>query len=280
MTPRIAALALAFLVGLGLAVDLLWMPVQVYDSVDEILDARESPSIWASFEQGLRNEHYLRPLRIAQTKMLFDLARGEHYWLVYRGFHALLAVAALLLFTAAQRVSSWTDAAASAFALAVLVGLHTFRGLVQEAFPINHFLEVVVCCLVVLNLARSTGGWWADAGAVLALALGTLTLESGLLVWVAAAAAWTAGWRGISGRSLVAMTMLAAAYVVLRSVYSPAGIPDLPDRSTGFGFDVLDPATVRERFQGRAVVLYAYNIVASALSVLVSEPRNGVFVAT
>src|SRR5687768_6622365 len=160
-----AAFTLASLVALAIAIDLLWMPVQVSDSLGEILDAQASPSPWASFTASLHSTAYLRPLRIAQIKALFDLAGGEHYWLVYRGFHALLLIAAVLLFTAALRVSTTIDFAASAFALAVLVGLRTFRGLVQEAFPINHFLEMVVFCLIALNLARSRGGWRTDVGA-------------------------------------------------------------------------------------------------------------------
>ena len=143
MGPRGATYALAALFALALACDLLWMPIQVSDSLGEILEARQSPSVWASFTDTLGSEAYLRPLRIAQIKALFDLAEGRHYWAVYRGFHALLIVAAILLFTRALRVRTAMDFAAAAVALVVLIGLHTFRGTVQEAFPINHFLEIV-----------------------------------------------------------------------------------------------------------------------------------------
>lgn len=65
------------------------------------------------------------------------------------------------LFVRVLGVSSAADFAAAAFVLVVLVGLHTFRGTVQEAFPINHFLEIVVLCLVTLNLGASpdTATW-------------------------------------------------------------------------------------------------------------------------
>ena len=168
--PRAAAYALAWVFALALAVDLLWMPVQVGDSLGEILAARSSSSIWTSFTGSFGTEAYLRPLRIAQIKGLFDLALGSHYWLVYRGFHALLIVAALLLFVRALRVSTVTDLAAAACALVVLVGLHTFRGVVQEAFPINHFLEMVVLCLIALNLTQARPSVWVDVGAVFTFA--------------------------------------------------------------------------------------------------------------
>jgi hypothetical protein len=280
VNPRIAAGALAALLALAIAAELLWMPVQVSDSLGEIIDAQQSPSVLTSFTSSLDSTAYLRPLRIAQIKALFDLAGGEHYQIVYRGFHALLLIAAVLLFTAAQRVATPFDFAASAFALAVLIGLRTFRGVAQEAFPINHFLEIVVFCLATLNLARSRGGWWADAGATLIFAAAALTLESGLLVWVVAAAAWAVGWRGISTRGVAAMTVLAAAYVYLRFVHLATGVPDLTERSSGFLFAILDPGDLQQRFGAQPAWFYVYNVGASALAVLFSEPASGVFRAT
>jgi len=279
-SARTAALTLASLIALAIAADLLWMPVQVSDSLGEILDAQGSPSVSASFVNSLYGSAYLRPMRIAQIKVLYDVAGGAHYWLVYRGFHALLLVAAVLLFTAALRVSTRTDFAASAFALSVLVGLHTFRGTIQEAFPINHFLEIVVFCLLTLNLARTRGGWWADVGAAVTFVVAALTLESGLLVWVVALTAWAVGWRGISTRGVAAMSVLAAGYVYLRFVYLSTGLPELTERSSGFLFAVLERSELQERFGAQPAWFYAYNVVTSALSVLFTEPRNGVFVAT
>src|SRR6266540_901629 len=165
------------------------MPVQVSDSLVEILDAQRSPSVYATFMANAQGAAYLRPLRLAIIKALFDVA-GGHYWLVYRGFHALLMIAAIMLFVRALRVRTWTDFAAAVFALTVLTGLHTFRGTVREAYPVNHFLEIVLLCLIALNLAQSRGGWWIDAAASVTLAAASLILESGLLVWVVAGAAF------------------------------------------------------------------------------------------
>ena len=275
--PRGATYALAALFALALACDLLWMPIQVSDSLGEILEARQSPSVWASFTDTLGSEAYLRPLRIAQIKALFDLAEGRHYWAVYRGFHALLIVAAILLFTRALRVRTAMDFAAGAVALVVLIGLHTFRGTVQEAFPINHFLEVVVLCLVVLNLAQSRGGIWVDVGGALTFAVGALTLESGLLVWFVALAAWAAGWRGISLRGLSVMTVLLIGYGYLRFVHLSTGVPSLTERSSGYLLEVLEPEELERRFGSQPLWFYAYNVLASVGSVLFAEPRSGVF---
>jgi hypothetical protein len=279
-SPRAAAWILTLLIATPIAADLLWMPVQVYDSVGEILDAQQSPSISASVTGSIGAAAYLRPMRIAQIKALFDLAGGEHYWLVYRGFHALLLIATLLLFTAALRVSTAVDVAALAFALVVLVGLRPFRGVVQEGFPINHFLEVVAFCLLTLNLARSRGGWWADVLAAIVFVLAALTLESGLLVFVVAVTTWVVGWRGISGRGVAAMTVLAAAYLYVRFAVLSTGMPDLMERSSGFLFAMLEPEQLQEQFGAQPLWFYIYNVAASALSVLFSEPTGGVFMFT
>jgi hypothetical protein len=275
--PRAAAYALAWVFAMVLAIDLLWMPVQVGDSLGEILAARSSSSVWASFAGSFGTEAYLRPLRIAQIKGLFDLAQGSHYWLVYRGFHALLIVAALMLFVRALRVSTVTDLAAAACALVVLVGLHTFRGGVQEAFPINHFLEMVVLCLVALNLAQSRGGFWIDVGAIVALLIAALTLESGLLVWVVAVAAWASGWRGVSTRGLAVMTVLVIGYAYVRFVLLSTGVPALSERSSGYLLEMLDPPELQRRFGAQPIWFYAYNVAASVSSVLFTEPQDGVF---
>lgn len=275
--PRRAAYALAWVFALALAADLLWMPVQVSDSLGEILGAQQSSSTWDSFISSFGTTAYLRPLRIAQIKGLFDLAQGSHYWLSYRGFHALLLITTIMLFMRALRVSTKEDFAAAAFALVVLFGIYTFRGTVREAFPINHFLEMVAFCLAALALAQSRGGWLTDIAAALVFVAAALTLESGLLVWVVAVGAWAVGWRGVSIRGLAVMTVLLAAYSYVRFVHLATGLPTLSERSAGYLTEMLDPPALQERFGAQPIWFYAYNVVASVLSVLFSEPQDGIF---
>ena len=45
-------------------------------------------------------------------------------------------------------------------------------------------------------------------------------------------------------------------------------------------FERLDPSELERRFGDRRVVFYAYNVAASLVSVLFSEPHDGLFVAT
>ena len=278
--PRLDPLGAAYLVAgilaLSFSYDLLRVPIQVSDSLIELLDAQRSPSVLASFTGDLDAAAYLRPLRIAQIKTLFDLAQG-HFGMAYRGFHALLLSAALLLFTRALRVRTWNDWVATVFALTVLTDLHTFRGTVREVFPINHFLEMVVFCLIALNLARSRGGWWIDLAAAVTFVLASLTLESGLLVWVVIVAAWASGMRGVSRRGVLAVTALLGVYVGLRFWHLSVGLPGLDERSSGFLLRMLEPDELNQRFGANPAWFYLYNVTASVISVLFSELDGGIF---
>ena len=269
---------MAALLAGTMAYDVWRVPVQVYDSLVEILDAQRSPSVAASFRGSMEGTGYLRPARIAQIKAVYDLS-GTHLRLGYRGFHVALLLAFFWLFARALRVESGTDASAAAFALTVVTGLHTFPSFMREAFPINHFLEIAVLGLVALNLAQSRGGWWADAAAALVFALAALTLESGLLVWVVVAAAWASGLRGISTRGMILVTALLAGYFVLRLGVLSEAVPSLAERSSGFIFERLEPDELQRRFGDAPLVFYAYNVGSSLLGVLLSEPRDGVFAA-
>ena len=278
--PRITALraayAAAVVVALNIAYGLMRLPVQISDSLEQLVNAQHSPSVLAQFAAWSQQGAYLRPMFFAEVKALFDLAHG-HYWLVFRGFHALLACAAIWLFVRALRVRTWHDFAAASFALTVFTGLHTFRGLVREAFPVSHFLQVAVLCLLALNLARSRGGWLVDIAAAVTFAVASLTLESGLLVWVIAVTAFACGMRGISSRGIMAITGMLIGYVWVRFWFLSVGTPGLDERSTGFLLGMLDPAEVQQRFGANPLLFYAYNVSTSFLSVLFSEPDGGVF---
>lgn len=277
LSVRTWAYILALTFAAALSYDLLRMPVQVFDALEEMLAAQRSTSLVDAFWSVAYNPAYLRPLRILQIHLIFDAAQG-HYWLAFRGAHAATMVIALLLFTRALRVRTAADLCAAAFALTVVTGLHTFRGTVQEAFPINHFLEIAVFALVALNLSQARPRLSVDLAALVTFVVAALTLESGLLVWVVAVTARVLGMRGISTRGLVLMTCLLAGYFVLRFGVLSVGTPGLVERSSGYLFDVLDPPELEKLFGGRLSTFYAYNVASSASSVLLSEPQSGLFV--
>ena len=257
---------------------LLRMPLQVHDALDEIVAAGRSPGVWASFTSTIGETSYFRPLRIAETKLLFDLS-GGHYFAAYKAFHIALLAAAFALFVALLPIESWTDAAAALFALTVFVGLHTFLGFVREAFPINHFLQVAVLVLVAVHLSRSRARPRAavDVAANIVFILACLTLESGVLVWVAAVASRLAGRRGVSDRALLVMTALLAVYGVVRFVVLAPNVQAMANAS-GYFFERLEGSQIHERFGPGLSRFTLYNVLVSIATVLFSEPRGGVFV--
>src|SRR5258705_10178007 len=254
----------------------LRIPLQVTDSLIPMLDAQRSSSVIGAFASGATNAGYFRPLRAAQIQALFELSNG-HYFAAYKGFQAATVLVVFVLFLAVLEIDSRQRAAALLFALTVLMGLHTFRGTVWEAYPVNHSLEVVAFCLLALLLARSAGGRWTDAAAALTFIAATFTVESGLLVWVVIAAAWLTGARGISRRGVIIITVLLAVSLAMRFGYLRTGVPTLSERSSGFGLRQLDPAELQRRFGAWPYGFYAYSVLSSRLTVLFSKPRAGIW---
>ena len=274
--PRLIVYACAALLAASISYGLLRMPLQVHDALDEIVAADRSPGVWASFTSTIGETTYFRPLRIAETKLLFDVS-GGHYFAAYKLFHIALLAAVFALFLGELRIETWTDAAAALFALTVFIGLHTFLGFVREAFPINHFLQVAVLVLATVRLARARPGLLVDVAANAALVAACLTLESGVLVWVAAAASRLAGRRGISDRALVVMTVLLAVYGAVRFIWLAPNVQAMTNAS-GYFFERLEGTQIRERFGAGLSRFTIYNVLASMATLLFSEPRGGVFV--
>jgi hypothetical protein len=164
--------------------------------------------------------------------------------------------------------------------VAILFGSRTFAGTVYEGFPINTYLTIVVCCLAAAWLALGDTAWWRDVAAVLLFVFAALTVETGLLVWVVVVAAWMAGGRGVSRSAVLVMTALLVGYFALRFGPLHVGTPALDERSSGFGFRVIERDELVTLFGHRPYVFYAYNVVSQIAAVLFAEPKSGVWVLT
>ncbi|MBM3777889.1 MAG: hypothetical protein FJW23_06560 [Acidimicrobiia bacterium] len=272
--PALTVFALAGACALALSWCILRSPQTLHDSLDQLLASRQSPSVWATFQNGLYQEGYFRPLRVAQAKAAFDLA-PEDPVPVYKSIHVALTCTAFLLFAALVRPRSWPEAVAGAVAITILMGHHAFFILVAEAYPINHFLEMVVLALGAALAARGARRLWKEAAMVLALAVALLTLESGVIVWVVAAGAWAVGWRGVSGRAIAVATAVLAAYMVFRFGVADVGSPGLGERASGFGLERLEADEIVARFGGNPWPFFAYNVASALSGLLLSEPRHG-----
>src|SRR2546422_5147121 len=107
-TWQFAAWGLTAIVTLSLCYSLVRIPLQVTDSLIPILDAQEHGSVSSALASSLKFRAYLRPLRMVQIQMLFELSHG-HYFLAYKGFHVLLLIALLALVVTALRVRTAVD---------------------------------------------------------------------------------------------------------------------------------------------------------------------------
>lgn len=272
--PVVISYAYAAVVALGIAHFLVGIPIQLSDSFGNmlVLDGSWRDLIVREFTQRA----YMRPFLWAELKLVYDLSGGSYFaW--FRATHVLQVALLLTMYVHLVRPRTWLDAAAIPLGVAVLIGMHTFTGTVGEAFPINTFLTILLCCFAAAILSLSPPRWWNDVCAIALFVVAALTVESGLLVWVIFVGGALVGARGVSKRALAVLVALLAAYFYARFAWLDVGAPGLNERSSGWGFGMLDPADLIARFGGNPFPFYAYNAITSGLSVLVAEPRAGVF---
>ena len=270
----------ALLMALIVSLTVLRNPVQVTDSLVPILKVQDA-STWEVFMAKIDSVGFFRPLYWVQIKLLLE-ASGGRYALAYKSFHVLCVALLFVLFVCAARVRSKDDAIAFTFALVVLTGMHSFLGMVWEGYPVNHYLEIAVFSLAALVLCQSRGGVVADIAAALLFVIASLTLDSGLLVWVVFVAARLVGLRGVSWRGVAMTTALLAVYMALRFVVFDIGSPGVGERAVGFGFSRIEPAEIERRFvaTGHLYYFYLYNVVSAFASVFLSEPISGRWMLT
>jgi hypothetical protein len=255
---------------------LLGLVIQVSDSFGNLL-AVQMPTLGELVRDQLSQHAYLRPLLWAQIKVIYEWSGGDYYaW--FRGIHVVQVCVLVALCVRMMKPATAIDAALVPLSLAVLVGAHTFMPLLREAHPINSYLTIAIGCVAAANLAfLATSRWYTDALAIVLFVGATLTVESGILVWVVCVAAYLLGARGLSRSAIVGMTMCLVAYLGLRTFVLDVGTPALAERASGFGFRPLEPAELVARFEGRAWTFYLYNVLSSLATVLFSEPKGGVW---
>jgi hypothetical protein len=264
----------------------LWdVPVQVSDSYGNIVTASQG-TLGSLIASEFHQRAYLRPFLWGSIRVVLDLSRG-HYFEWLRGWHIAQIAVLIVLFLRLVRPVTWSGAAAVPIGLAALIGMHTFAGTVQEAFPINTFMTILICAFAAADLALGQPGpaapkRWAivrvggrDLAAALLFVFAALTVESGLLIGVVFMAAYLVGARGVSRAGVALQLALLAGYFVLRFGILHVGSPGLEERQSGFGFSSLSPDELVARFGHNPLPFYAYNVVSSWVSVFLSEPRGG-----
>jgi hypothetical protein len=253
---------------------LMRIPIQVSDCFSDLVSLRQP--MMDLVKGALWQHSFLRPGRYVEAKIVYELAAGQYHY-AFRLVHVAHVVALVLLFVRLVQPRTAAGLLALPLAIAVLVGNHTFAGTVREAFPINHYMTVMVACAAAANLSFATRRWWTDVLAVLLLVTAAFTIESGVLVWVVLIAGAASGLRGVSRGGLAAATLVLGGYFVLRFAVFDVGLPTMADRESGFGFRRYGGGELEAIFSDGLLPFYAYNLAASLLALLVGEPRDGVF---
>jgi hypothetical protein len=273
--PR-ASYAYAILLALGCAYFLIRMPYQISDDLEHLL-IFQFQTLGDVIRTHLTGVASMRPGMWVTQKVLFDLAPSGRYLTTFKTFHVAELVLLTVLFVRLLRVRTGTDLIALPVTLAALFGIHTFNVTIREGYPVNHFMSVLVCCLAAANLADARPRWWLDVLAPLIALYALFTIESGVLVWVCIVTAYIAGWRGVSRKGVVASTVVLAIYLVVRFALLDVGTRTIGLVDSGYGFQIRSPAELNTLFGSAPWKFYLYNIVSAALTVMVAEPRNGVF---
>jgi hypothetical protein len=277
--PAALALLLAALITLPLADSLFQIPIQVSDSLEPIVIGARYPSSWSLLADSAQfSSTTFRPMRYEQARWLLRsaAATGLTFNAVFRAVHVLRLVMLVLLFLLAIRVQRWIDVAAFAVAFPVLIGIHTFAAMLQEAFPVNHFAEVGVCALAVFVLAQQRPKWFFPALVCVLLAFALSVIESGAMVWVVAICSAAAGMRGMTRSSVVAATAVLGVYLLVRHALDISS-PGIGGHGSGFGGTFYSPEELTQRFGAHPLGFIAYNVAGGLASLLVSEPRQGVY---
>ncbi len=249
--------------------------INTVDALSEV-DRRS----WAQMANSvLSGTAEFRPSQMFAMKLVYDLFGPSR--LVFGTLElGMLLVVACLFF---RLLSPRSEATWFGFTVGFccLFGLHPTRDVFVTALPLGHALLVVTILLLSsLLLLRRRPSVGVDVSAFLLSLVAIFHIEAGVIVpavWLVAGALRLGGARW---RTATAVLAVCVFYVLLRGLTNSDPWPGPFYTETGFLFqENLTVAELQARFTGREWLFHAYNVIATGLTVLLSEPRAGVFFA-
>ncbi len=275
---RLASFAFALVIAVGLSYFLVRMPLQVSDSVANMMGAevRTAREILASEFGG--GGTYFRPLLEFGINAAFEIGRASgRYFLTFKAIQVAQVIALLMLFTRLLRVDSVRDFSAASVAIVAVVGMHTFFSTVYELYPINTYMTILICCVLALVLSDGRRALWRDVASVALFVFALFTLETGVLVWVIALVGLAVGFRGVSMPAVALQTAALIAYVLIKFSILDNELPGLDERSASFGFGSYNQQELVAMFSDRRLTFYGANILSSIVTIFFAEPRAGLW---
>jgi hypothetical protein len=102
-------------------------------------------------------------------------------------------------------------------------------------------------------------------------------LELGLLLVPILVILWWARAPGLGTRAVVSVLVAAGLYLTIRLAFTSELAVNTSVNGNGFGFSMLNAEGVRSAFGDPPWLLWIYDVVATGLTVVLSEPRDGVY---
>ena len=248
-----------------------WPFVDVYEVFYKAYALPWSQALPDAFGRGLQ----YRPLFTLLVKAFYDVF-DVSLW-PYKTLIVLQQAAVLALFVWTLGARTRPRALAAVLAVTVVMGLHSSR-ILFAFFPIGHHSLALLLLMATVGalLHERVRRWDRVLGVVALVAL--LLIEIGVLVPVVVTAMWLAGAPGVSRRGAAAVWIALAFYVAIRLSFGHSADLELFSINTGLGFTPqVSPERLHDIFANAPWWFAAYNVVATTLSVLVSEPRAGVY---
>lgn len=231
------------------------------------------PDVWAQLFSGTEE---FRPLYFAAVKLVHDLSGGPSvaaFRTIQMGF-IVLDLSLLYLLFKPRSASSWFGFTMS---VCCFIGLHTAIDNLTASTPLP-FGPVVFALIVgtLLLLRRAPGRRIDIAAGVMSLAA-VFLIEYGVvlgLMWMVAGLTRM----GSARRSTAAWALAGlGVYAAIRLLTNAQPVPGPFYSDTGYLFGTLSLSDQEALFGGRAWLLQIYNVVSTLLTVLLSEPRAGIY---
>ena len=265
------AWTVACVVVLGVAFfTISWPYVDLHNNLREATSWGWGRYVRYAFSRGIE----YRPLLTLGIKGAYELV-GLHLWVYQLLVLAQLAAALALLLWAFEPRDSRRGLAA-ALALSCVVGLHTSR-IFFLFIPLNAYSGALLLVLLALVLALEPRARAYDWVLLPLTFVGLLTLESSLLIVPLIVALWWRNAPGVSWRGVAAMLTAVVLYLGVRFWFGGPASLSSSYVGSGLGFSQATPETLRNVFEHAPWLFWVYNVVASFLTVIASEPRAGVY---
>ncbi len=247
-----------------------WPYTDVYRVMDEATRWNWRQYVTYAFGAGVE----YRPLFTLAVKALYQVV-GLRLWfyhtVVLAQFTVVLALMAWLC-----RGTGYRRALAAAVTVVCLCGLHTTR-ILFGFWPLNHHSAGLALLLMAIALALQPHRRSTDWVYFLLTLIALLLLESGVVILPVLVILWWARAPGLHLRSIVATAAAVVIYAGTRFALSGTGAPPAIYAESGLGFSQLSLEDLQITFEHAPWMFWVYNVVATFLTVVASEPRAGAY---